>query len=118
MVTTQKSIEISTNIFSSMVKNNMNGIRRRRYKASCISMAKKDDDFSQNSTPNYSIKIASQAAIAVLGLGFIDAGYSGDWSRIGVISKENEDLLKAAAFLVVPLCIFLIFSISKATQDD
>ena len=42
--------------------------------------------------------------------------YSGDWSRIGVISKENEDLLKFAAFIVVPLCIFLIFSISKEPE--
>ncbi|RWV83839.1 hypothetical protein GW17_00054503, partial [Ensete ventricosum] len=29
--------------------------------------------------------------------------YSGDWSRIGVISKETEDLLKIAAYLVTPL---------------
>ncbi|RZR75478.1 hypothetical protein BHM03_00058845, partial [Ensete ventricosum] len=28
--------------------------------------------------------------------------YSGDWSRIGVISKETEDLLKIAAYLVTP----------------
>jgi len=35
--------------------------------------------------------------------------YSGDWSRIGVITPQTEDLLKLAAFLVVPLCIFLIF---------
>ncbi|XP_019089606.1 PREDICTED: uncharacterized protein LOC104730215 isoform X2 [Camelina sativa] len=27
--------------------------------------------------------ILARSAIAVLGLGFIDAGYSGDWSRIG-----------------------------------
>uniref|UniRef100_A0A6N2MQW4 DUF7887 domain-containing protein n=1 Tax=Salix viminalis TaxID=40686 RepID=A0A6N2MQW4_SALVM len=38
--------------------------------------------------------LLSQSAVAVFGLGFIDAGYSGDWSRIGVISKESEDLLK------------------------
>ncbi|XP_028104492.1 uncharacterized protein LOC114303558 [Camellia sinensis] len=57
--------------------------------------------------------ILTQSAVTVLGLGFIDAGYSGDWSRIGVISKETEDLLKLAAFVVVPLCLFLIFSFSK-----
>ncbi|KVI01366.1 uncharacterized protein LOC112501123 [Cynara cardunculus var. scolymus] len=119
MVTTQKcvvGISLSTTLFSSisMVNNNMNEggrrRRRRRSKTSCISMAKKDD--------KYPLKIVSQAAVVVLGLGFIDAGYSGDWSRIGVISKENEDLLKAAAFIVVPLCIFLIFSISKPNHDD
>ncbi|KAF6137896.1 hypothetical protein GIB67_014025 [Kingdonia uniflora] len=57
--------------------------------------------------------LLAQSAIAVLGLGFIDAGYSGDWSRIGAISKESENLLKIAAFGVVPLCIFLMFSFSK-----
>ncbi|KAH7861181.1 hypothetical protein Vadar_022703 [Vaccinium darrowii] len=57
--------------------------------------------------------ILAQSAVAVLGLGFIDAGYSGDWSRIGVISKETEVLLKLAAFVVVPLCLFLIISFSK-----
>lgn len=30
-----------------------------------------------------------------------------------MISKEAEDLLKVAAFVVVPLCIFAIISISK-----
>ncbi|XP_061990869.1 uncharacterized protein LOC133709223 [Rosa rugosa] len=61
--------------------------------------------------------ILARSVVAVLGLGFIDAGYSGDWSRIGVISKEIEDLLKVAAFLVVPFCLFLIFSISKEQED-
>ncbi|XP_010447655.1 PREDICTED: uncharacterized protein LOC104730215 isoform X1 [Camelina sativa] len=61
--------------------------------------------------------ILARSAIAVLGLGFIDAGYSGDWSRIGVISKETEQLLKIAAFLVVPLCIFLALSFSDDTTD-
>ncbi|CAN6581715.1 unnamed protein product [Malus baccata var. baccata] len=35
-----------------------------------------------------------RAAVAAFRLGFIDAGYSGDWSRIGAISKESEELLK------------------------
>lgn len=43
--------------------------------------------------------------------------YSGDWSRIGAISKGDEDLLKIAAFVVVPLCIFAIFSISKDSES-
>jgi hypothetical protein len=42
--------------------------------------------------------------------------YSGDWSRIGVISKETEDLLKLAAFAVAPFCIFLIFSFSREPE--
>ncbi|KAI7734359.1 hypothetical protein M8C21_011032, partial [Ambrosia artemisiifolia] len=103
---------ISTNIFSYpfvKVKKNINGDTR-----TIVSMAKKDD-FSQKSTPKTPLKIASQAVVAVLGLGFIDAGYSGDWSRIGVISTETEDLLKAAAFVVVPLCLFIVLSISKAS---
>ncbi|KAL4654453.1 hypothetical protein ACB092_01G379500 [Castanea dentata] len=88
-----------------------------------ITSAKKRD-LSENSTQQENIfplkvsnPILSRSVVAVLGLGFIDAGYSGDWSRIGVISKENEDLLKFAAFIVVPLCIFLIFSFSEESED-
>ncbi|CAN8273379.1 unnamed protein product [Cochlearia groenlandica] len=61
--------------------------------------------------------ILARSAIAVLGLGFIDAGYSGDWSRIGVITKETEDLLKLAAFIVVPLCFLLSLSFSNESTD-
>ncbi|THU73642.1 hypothetical protein C4D60_Mb04t25010 [Musa balbisiana] len=43
--------------------------------------------------------VLARSAVALFGLGFLDAGYSGDWSRIGVISKEAEDLLKIAAYL-------------------
>ncbi|KAK4257589.1 hypothetical protein QN277_007157 [Acacia crassicarpa] len=57
--------------------------------------------------------ILSRSAIAVFGLGFIDAGYSGDWSRIGVITPQTEELLKVSAFLVIPLCVFLILSITE-----
>ncbi|KAF4390149.1 hypothetical protein CsatB_013759 [Cannabis sativa] len=82
-------------------------------------------NFSENSKtqkgPIFPLRISTtlitQSAIAVFGLGFIDAGYSGDWSRIGVISKENEDLLKAAAFIVVPLCLFFIVSLSKQRES-
>ncbi|CAH9093267.1 unnamed protein product [Cuscuta europaea] len=57
----------------------------------------------------------AQSALGVFALGFIDAG--GDWSRIGVIPKESEDVLKTAAFFVVPLCLFIIFSFSKKSED-
>ncbi|XVE98630.1 hypothetical protein REPUB_Repub03eG0123100 [Reevesia pubescens] len=71
--------------------------------------------------PNFPLRVSNtilaRSVVAVFGLGFIDAGYSGDWSRIGVISKEVEDLLKIAAFVVVPLCIFLVFSFSKDPAD-
>ncbi|XP_057968241.1 uncharacterized protein LOC131157851 [Malania oleifera] len=78
-------------------------------------------DLSENSRakqgPIFPLKVSNtilaRAMVAVFGLGFIDAGYSGDWSRIGVISKGSEDLLKAAAFVVVPLCLFLILSLSR-----
>ncbi|KAL3532982.1 hypothetical protein ACH5RR_006503 [Cinchona calisaya] len=92
-------------------------------RSATLALAKKRD-FSENSRTQESIfslkfsnRFLAQSAIAVFSLGFIDAGYSGDWSRIGVISKGNEDLLKAAAFVVVPFCFFLIFSLSKKTED-
>ncbi|CAA0814690.1 Unknown protein [Striga hermonthica] len=62
-------------------------------------------------------KILIQSAVGVFALGFIDAGYSGDWSRIGVISRGTEDLLKTAAFLVVPFCIYVIFYLSKGNKS-
>ncbi|KAG6587801.1 hypothetical protein SDJN02_02494, partial [Cucurbita argyrosperma subsp. argyrosperma] len=62
--------------------------------------------------------LLARSVVAVLGLGFVDAGYSGDWSRIGAITKETEDLLKIGAFLVVPFCVFLIFSFSEQTDSS
>jgi hypothetical protein len=34
-------------------------------------------------------------------LGLIDAGYSGDWSRIGAISKETELVLQKLSLIVI-----------------
>ncbi|KAF5200279.1 Dna-directed rna polymerase subunit beta [Thalictrum thalictroides] len=57
--------------------------------------------------PILSLRVPSvflaRSAVAVLGLGFIDAGYSGDWSRIGVISRETEEFLKVAAYVTISL---------------
>ncbi|CAL5352728.1 unnamed protein product [Camellia sinensis] len=70
--------------------------------------------------PVFSLRVSNtilaQSVVTVLELEFIDAGYSGDWSRIGVISKEAENLLKLTAFVVIPLCHFLIFSFSKKQE--
>lgn len=44
-------------------------------------------------------------AVFVFILGFIDAGYSGDWSRIGAISVDTEDRLKALAVILGELHI-------------
>ncbi|CAA7048704.1 unnamed protein product [Microthlaspi erraticum] len=89
-----------------------------------VTVMSKKRDFPENSNekrPVLQIKvpntILARSAIAVLGLGFVDAGYSGDWSRIGAISKETEELLKISAFLVVPLCIFLALSFSNESTD-
>ncbi|CAI0394287.1 unnamed protein product [Linum tenue] len=67
---------------------------------------------------NPAAAVAARAAVAVFALGFVDAGYSGDWSRIGAVSKEVEDWLKVAAFLVVPLCVLLAVSISGSTEEE
>ncbi|PIA46009.1 hypothetical protein AQUCO_01600343v1 [Aquilegia coerulea] len=87
-------------------------------------LAKKPDPVENLETqqqPILSLRVPSvflaRSAVAVLGLGFIDAGYSGDWSRIGVISRETEEFLKVAAYVVVPLSLFLIFSFSKEQED-
>ncbi|XP_044464670.1 uncharacterized protein LOC123195124 [Mangifera indica] len=118
VVATQKTF-IFTNLTSPYLTVNKNGS-----KLPAITLAKKKD-ISETSTPqqqNFPIKLSTsllpRAAIAVFGLGFIDAGYSGDWSRIGVISEENEALLKTAAFVVVPLCIFLIVYLSREPEAE
>ncbi|CAM6117498.1 unnamed protein product [Calypogeia fissa] len=54
-----------------------------------------------------------QVAIFVFTAGFVDAGFSGDWSRIGVLSKQTEEELQMAAVGVVPLAITLIWSLSE-----
>uniref|UniRef100_A0ACD5TW15 Uncharacterized protein n=1 Tax=Avena sativa TaxID=4498 RepID=A0ACD5TW15_AVESA len=48
-----------------------------------------------------------RAGAVLFALGFVDAGYSGDWSRIGAISRDTEELLKLGAYAVVPLCVAL-----------
>ncbi|KAM7477112.1 hypothetical protein LguiB_024355 [Lonicera macranthoides] len=119
MSATGKCVISTTNIFPPPFPKQSG----RKYFLSAT-FAKKTDssDNSTNQQPPifpFSVpnKITKQSVVAVLGLGFIDAGYSGDWSRIGVISKESEDLLKIAAFVVVPLCLFLIFSFSEKVED-
>ncbi|XP_051230856.1 uncharacterized protein [Lolium perenne] len=52
-----------------------------------------------------------RAGAVIFALGFVDAGYSGDWSRIGAISKDTEDLLKLGAYAVVPLCLALALAV-------
>ncbi|CAI7777855.1 unnamed protein product [Closterium sp. NIES-54] len=54
-------------------------------------------------------KVAGQAAISLATAGFVDAGYSGDWSRIGVITADTERTLQLAALGVVPLAALAIF---------
>ena len=48
-------------------------------------------------------RVPLQGAVALIVLAAVDAAYSGDWSRIGAISKETEEALKP---LVVALGSF------------
>ncbi|KAG9439745.1 hypothetical protein H6P81_019910 [Aristolochia fimbriata] len=65
------------------------------------------DEKSETQNPFFPLRVSKtlllQSAVALFGLGFIDAGYSGDWSRIGVISRETEELLKTGAYLQTEL---------------
>eukprot|EP00884_Botryococcus_braunii_P005958 jgi/Botrbrau1/15363/Bobra.0304s0005.2 len=45
------------------------------------------------STQLYSVWL--QGAVVVVILGLIDAGYSGDWSRIGVLTPQAEELIRS-----------------------
>lgn len=44
--------------------------------------------------------------------------YSGDWSRIGAISKDTEELLKLGAYVVVPLCVALGLSVPDDSGSE
>ncbi|CAN0853898.1 hypothetical protein LINGRAHAP2_LOCUS5758 [Linum grandiflorum] len=100
-------------------------VQVRSRKSKPLAARRKDDDGDSPPQPIFHLKLpenipmgklVASSATAVLALGFVDAGYSGDWSRIGAISKETEDLLKVASFLVVPFCVLIVISISK--QDE
>ncbi|KAL2338555.1 hypothetical protein Fmac_013001 [Flemingia macrophylla] len=84
----------------------------RRFRTTLAKRKEFQDNGNTQKRPSFPLRVSksvlARAAIGVFGLGFIDAGYSGDWSRIGVITPEIEELIKVAAFLVAPLCIFLI----------
>lgn len=60
----------------------------------------------------------AQALTIVLTLGFLDAGYSGDWSRIGVLSEEAESALRVAAYGVVPFSLLLLWIISTIKKSS
>ncbi|GJN08689.1 hypothetical protein PR202_ga26639 [Eleusine coracana subsp. coracana] len=59
-----------------------------------------------------------RSGVALFALGFVDAGYSGDWSRIGAIPKDTEELLKLGAYVVVPLSLALIVPVSEDSNKS
>uniref|UniRef100_A0A7N1A981 DUF7887 domain-containing protein n=1 Tax=Kalanchoe fedtschenkoi TaxID=63787 RepID=A0A7N1A981_KALFE len=120
MVGIQQSISISNLILPPSSYPHVNHNNGRRHRS--FILAKREDPAAkrvpEKIDPKFPInKALAQVGISVLALGFIDAGYSGDWSRIGVISKDTEDLLKAAAFAVLPLSLYLIYKISSKETD-
>ncbi|XP_048133917.1 uncharacterized protein LOC115736040 isoform X2 [Rhodamnia argentea] len=114
------AITQTSSIFTKVAAHPLPGINGRKLGAVSAKKGDLTDPSSKTrQQPGFALRVSNpilaRAAIAVFGLGFIDAG--GDWSRIGAISKEGEDLLRIAAFLVVPLCIFAIFSTSKDSES-
>ncbi|KAJ1687023.1 hypothetical protein LUZ63_018413 [Rhynchospora breviuscula] len=80
--------------------------------------AKQTNSDSLSSSFKLSKSLIARAGVVLFALGFIDAGYSGDWSRVGVITRESEELLKFAAFFVIPLCIVATVSIPKDDKSS
>ncbi|XP_062210319.1 uncharacterized protein LOC133911882 isoform X2 [Phragmites australis] len=72
-----------------------------------------NEDRAGRSVLNRSVLLRS--GVALFALGFVDAG--GDWSRIGAISKDAEELLKLGAYVVVPLSLALVFSLSEDSNN-
>ncbi|KAL8133717.1 hypothetical protein AgCh_008962 [Apium graveolens] len=118
MLLTGNNFIIFTSISSHLCTSN-NG---RKF-ARIITLAKKEESSGETNENLDAFplrvpkRVLAQSVVAILGLGFVDAGYSGDWSRIGAISKETEDLLKLGAFVVVPLCLLFILSFSRKVEN-
>ncbi|PAN50935.1 hypothetical protein GQ55_9G568300 [Panicum hallii var. hallii] len=77
-----------------------------------------DDDRAGGGSSLLSKSVLLRSGVALFALGFVDAGYSGDWSRIGAISKDTEELLRLGAYGVVPLSLALIFSLSQDSNSN
>ncbi|KAK4852691.1 hypothetical protein QYF36_026221 [Acer negundo] len=117
MLITEKCFIFNFNSSYLLLKKNVTTTKSITTLAQKSNLSKNSTTKQQQYFPiRVSNPILPRAAVALFGLGFVDAGYSRDWSRIGVISEETEALLKVAAFVVVPLCIFLIFSFSRETD--
>ncbi|WOG97520.1 hypothetical protein DCAR_0416860 [Daucus carota subsp. sativus] len=118
MLLTGKNFIIFTSISSHLYRNNIG----RKF-SRIITSAKREESYGKTDDKPSAFpikvpkKVLAQSVVAILGLGFVDAGYSGDWSRIGAISRETEDLLKLGAFVVVPLCLYFILSFSKKVEN-
>jgi len=58
-----------------------------------------------------------QGAVFVGILGFVDAGYSGDWSRIGAISTELEAKLRVYALVLLGVHVVAAAAAGKVAQS-
>ena len=58
-----------------------------------------------------------QGAVFVGILGFVDAGYSGDWSRIGAISTELEAKLRFYALVLLGVHVVAAAAAGKGAQS-
>ena len=58
-----------------------------------------------------------QGAVFVGILGFVDAGYSGDWSRIGAISTELEAKLRFYALVLLGVHVVAAAAAGKVAQS-
>ncbi|CAN6296042.1 unnamed protein product [Urochloa humidicola] len=91
---------------------------RRRLRPCSAKKPADDGDRAGAGSSLLSKSVLLRSGVALFALGFVDAGYSGDWSRIGAISKDTEDLLKLGAYAVVPLSLALIFSLSQGRNKE
>ncbi|TVU47973.1 hypothetical protein EJB05_07591, partial [Eragrostis curvula] len=91
--------------------------RRRLLLRPCSSKKQPANEEQAGGAGVLSKSVLLRSGAALFALGFVDAGYSGDWSRIGAISKDTEELLKLGAYVVVPLSLALIFSVPEDSSN-
>ncbi|GMH40635.1 hypothetical protein BSKO_08539 [Bryopsis sp. KO-2023] len=67
------------------------------------------------STPLYRVYLQGGVVLGVLGL--VDAAYSGDWSRIGAISKADEAFLQQIVWIVFGVHVASSLGAAKLKSD-
>eukprot|EP00899_Mesostigma_viride_P019987 jgi/Mesvir1/27990/Mv20189-RA.1 len=111
-------------VASDAVRLNIGRRRSSARNATLVAVSAQQQENGESPAPEGSKKGLLQqpsfyavVALAIFDAGLVDAGFSGDWSRIGAISKETEVLLQQSCAVVVPVSIAIMAFWWKGRQQ-